>query len=60
MLEKTAIRYSSNPSAGITNTINDPFNKSIPAEKFVNTTEIELTSVSQEEIYEIVDNEAYT
>ena len=59
MLEKTAVRYSSNPSAG-TKVINDPSKKSVPAAKFVNTTEIELTSVSQEEIYEFVDNEAYS
>ena len=55
MLEKTAVRYSSNPSAG-TKVINDPSKKSVPAAKFVNTTEIELTS-AQEEIYEFLDND---
>ena len=44
MLEKSAVQYTSNPSE----VINDPSNKSVSAEKFVNTTEIELTSVSQQ------------
>ena len=52
MLEKSAVRYTSNSSE----VINDPSNKSVSAD----TTEIAHTSVSQEEIYEFVDNEAYT
>ena len=59
---ESAVQYFSNPSAGITiqsEVINDPSNISVPAENFANTTEIELTSVSREEVYELVDNEAY-